>query len=740
MPFNTHVLIVWLLTALSFITPFTAVAGSLYEQELAELQQRAGKGETVRVIVQFKLAIEPEANISRVAAKSQRQKINDVRNRVLERLSQKLQSRLAQNQHSPSFAEVTATIKDFDTIPFFALQADENVLTDILSDPEVDGIYEDKWHSPLLAESTQLIGATTAWAKGATGAGSTVAILDTGVQLNHPFFAGRIVAEACYSTNYATMSSLCPGGIASSTAEGSAADCAANINGCGHGTHVTGIAAGNNGSLFGVAREAKIIAIQVFSRSISGVQSSSSDFIKGLERVYALHNEHNDWNIAAVNMSLGGGQYYGFCDDVNAPAKAIIDQLKAAGIATIVASGNEGYKNSIASPACISSAISVGATDDNDHVAPFSNSAAILDLLAPGATINSSALGGGYIQKQGTSMAAPHVTGAWAILKQLNPSKSVDAILSELELTGTTITDSNNIAKPRINLAEAASGELYPLTVNLRGGLGTITSSPNRIDCGMDCKKSFATDTSVTLTANAASGSSFNGWGGDCSGSAITCQLSMTTTKTVSAEFRGGAYTQPSVKIKIVAPKYSAATEKEAKKILKNPPWTPCLNTPASYGLASPKSVTNFDDQFEFQLTVKNGGYSVADFDLYFYLTNPAAKPSNSESINRAKYLVITNDSSPFTYETYADASNLTPQSMFKSRLSFSGTKKALTAKILVEPDKLKLQQGLWNAVAFLAPSYSPDNDILTNPAKWAAFAMEPFLLGNPIVDAGICQ
>jgi subtilisin family serine protease len=140
-------------------------------------------------------------------------------------------------------------------------------------------------------------------------------------------------------------------------------------------------------------------------------------------------------NIAAANMSLGGGQYTANCDVQQAAIKAAIDNLRSIKIATIIASGNSSYTTAMGSPACISTAVSVGSTGDGsfgattDRVSSFSNSVGFLNLLAPGQWIESSVLNGNYDDLQGTSMAAPHVAGAWAVLKQRKPDATVTEIL-----------------------------------------------------------------------------------------------------------------------------------------------------------------------------------------------------------------------------------------------------------------------------------------------------------------------
>ena len=149
-------------------------------------------------------------------------------------------------------------------------------------------------------------------------------------------------------------------------------------------------------------------------------------------------------------MSLGGGQYTSNCDSDS--LKAIIDNLRAADIATVIASGNSYYKNAMGAPACISTAVSVGATCDSatagfgcttvDDIPSYSNIASFISLLAPGSLISSSTPGTNTFQSwHGTSMATPHVAGAWALMKQRNPNATVSEVLAALQNTGTIVDD-----------------------------------------------------------------------------------------------------------------------------------------------------------------------------------------------------------------------------------------------------------------------------------------------------------
>jgi subtilisin family serine protease len=416
------------------------------------LISKANKYGTVRVIIGVKTNFIPEGRLATGLVQSQRTAIAQTQNVILSKLS----------TYKPT------VITKFQTIPYFAAKLNARALKVLQSDPNIISIQEDIAVPATLMESIPITRANNAWSSGFTGAGQTVAILDTGVDSSHPFLAGKVVSEACYSTTDSTYqsTSLCPNGSAQQAGTGSAVNCTTTIVDCNHGTHVAGIAAGNGSSFSGVAKDAKIIAIQIFSRFDSADQcqplpapcilSYASDQIRALEQVYNLRSS---FSIAAANMSLGGGSYTTNCDASYGNLKAIVDNLRSVGIATVIAAGNDGSIDGLSFPACISSAISVGSTKDGssggnaDEVSNFSNSASFLSLLAPGEAIYSSVPGGNYANFYGTSMAAPHVTGAWAIFKQRNPSASVADTLANFQNTGIPVTDPRNgIQKSRIRL------------------------------------------------------------------------------------------------------------------------------------------------------------------------------------------------------------------------------------------------------------------------------------------------
>lgn len=359
-------------------------------------------------------------------------------------------------------------------MPEVTLRVDRAGLDRLAAMSGVISVTEDRPLSPTLFESIPLIGADKTQALGLTGAGSVVAVLDTGVATRHPFLSGRVVHEACFSSTDPAegASSLCPDGSGRQEGPGSAdagsGPCGAIPVQCDHGTHVAGIAAGNGRGVpgappGGVAPGADIFAVQVFSRIDSEatcggpepcVIAFHSDVTAGLEKVLDL--KESGMPLVAANLSLGGGRFTAACD--TEPEKPFVDALLTAGVATVVASGNNGFARAVSSPACISSAVAVGSTTKRDEVSPFSNRGPLLDVFAPGSGIlSSSAQFGdwGWEAFSGTSMAAPHVAGAFAVLHQAYPRKNVAQLEALLKGTGKPITY-GGITVPRIQLDAAA--------------------------------------------------------------------------------------------------------------------------------------------------------------------------------------------------------------------------------------------------------------------------------------------
>lgn len=392
----------------------------------------------------------------------------------------------------------------FDRYPLLALDVDAGTLIALSNNRNVVAIQEDKPSPPTLDQSIPLINADAVHGAGFTAAGQAVAILDTGIDQDHPFFGTRIVEQACFSTGGSGDSdsngdgtndrlSLCGNGTANQTGAGSAnAEIARCLNGtaniCDHGSHVAGIAAGSAAGVGaapanGVAPGANIVAIQVFTRfnrpedctdtrpapanAAPCVLSFLSDQILGLERVETLVTQTNPVPIAAANMSLGdASNNTGACD--GDALKVPIDRLLGRQVATVISAGNAGHPAGVGNPGCISTAVTVGSvvgTAPNADALPgYTNRGTLLDLLAPGGgdngvnPITSSVPNNAFAGLSGTSMAAPHVAGAFAVLRAANPTRSAADLLTDLRSNGVAVSYASNtttVTTPRIDLRGA---------------------------------------------------------------------------------------------------------------------------------------------------------------------------------------------------------------------------------------------------------------------------------------------
>ncbi|WP_419706950.1 S8 family serine peptidase [Promicromonospora sp. NFX87] len=265
------------------------------------------------------------------------------------------------------------------------------------------------------ADSSPQIGAPEAWEAGFTGAGVTVAVLDTGIDATHPDLDEAVVGERDFS------------------GKGDVAD------GDGHGTHVASILAGSgeasDGANKGVAPDADLLVGKVLDDNGDGTLSG---VIEGMEWAAA---EGAD----VVNMSLGSLFF-----DVPSPDAVAVDELtEQYGTLFVVSAGNYGElgQGSVGSPGIAAKALTVGAVDDADEVTVYSSrggaDAGLLkpDVVAPGDGIVAARAAGTtagdvvddlHVALSGTSMAAPHVAGAAAVLKQARPDLSNTALKSAL--------------------------------------------------------------------------------------------------------------------------------------------------------------------------------------------------------------------------------------------------------------------------------------------------------------------
>ena len=533
---------------------------------IAELRQKATSEGYVRVIVHFVVpgieelsaasakfwGVDSTADVTR-----SRLQADANLSKAIEDASWKLMAEL----HGTDYEETAR----FQYVPLIALRVSPFALAVLEASPDVLGIEEnipmkliepvqgadvdrdrensknkESTYRPMLTDTAGLIGAKTAWNWGYTGTGWYVAVLDTGIRSSHQFFSGKNIIEACRAIGRDgyTTSGDCPNGLAVQNGPGSAAHYASIYDGYDHGTHVAGIAAGDYGSMSGIAKRANIIAVQVFSKFTAAdcgdspcVLSWPSDQLAGLEYVYSLRGSYN---IASVNMSIGGGIYTSACDYNS--RKPIIDLLRAAGIATVIAAGNDYYCYAVSSPACISTSVAVGSSTKSDGESMFTNWHPIMQkLFAPGSSIRSSTGGSNasYEFWYGTSMAAPHVAGVWAILKQAIPGAGVTQLLNALRDTGigvTSVCDAHATPIPRIRIDRALDSLLNRTLTVKSGANGTTQPAPGTY------AHRLGTQTQVRGIPN--THYEFANWSGDASGTDNPITITMDGDKTIEANFR----------------------------------------------------------------------------------------------------------------------------------------------------------------------------------------------------------
>ena len=352
--------------------------------------------------------------------------------------------------------------------PFATYQLTQRGLEAMLADSNVTWLGLDGSADLSLDVSTGIIDSdllNTAGTQGNGWSGSPVGaaqvvIIDSGVDNDHAAFAGRVVAEACFSAG-----ADCPGGLTSSTAADSADSCTYAVQ-CDHGTHVASIAAGTSytGGHEGVARGARIVAIQVGTDAMPGWSANFSDINSALQ--FAINRKNGGQNVVAVNMSLGinGFARVAACDAENgtfSATQALAANLQNLGVAVVASAGNDNLTG-VSYPACLSSVFAVSATDDSDVPASFTDSGGLTDWFAPGVNIDAAIPGvNTHANKNGTSMAAPHVTGAFALLRGCVDGNGVTitnaSAVSRLNATGVNVTD-NGATRKRINVLDAATG------------------------------------------------------------------------------------------------------------------------------------------------------------------------------------------------------------------------------------------------------------------------------------------
>ena len=283
-----------------------------------------------------------------------------------------------QVMRTPEGTPVDQAMKQIASIPGVRyVEPDTVVRTD--ASPQ-DPYYSSQWFLPH-------IGTMKAWDVEKGSGDLVVAVLDTGVDASHPDLAGRVLNGYDFVGKDGNTSDV-----------------------YGHGTHVAGIIAAsgeNNEGVAGLAWRIKLLPVKVLDDNGSG---SYSNVIAGIR--YAIDN-----GAMVINLSLGGGAR-------SQALQEAVDYARSKGAVVVAAAGNEAHE-SLSYPAACDGVIGVGATDEQDRRTQFSDWGVGLDIMAPGTSVYSDIPGGRYGYKSGTSMAAPQVSGAFALLRSHEPGLSV---------------------------------------------------------------------------------------------------------------------------------------------------------------------------------------------------------------------------------------------------------------------------------------------------------------------------
>ena len=438
-----------LLFALTVLSLSAASPAAVADDISQATRQRISQGEAVRVIVEFAHSAADRTAAAERARRGLRADdgaILALRSQGYRQVKSRVESGDARSDAAP--------VADYSHFPLSVWRVSSAAALDRLrSDPLVLAVFDDTRLKATSVSDLPFIDQPQAAAEGATGAGTTIAVIDGGLGNNYQNYSDfgtcsgvDTPASTCrvvYDQDFYT-------GVNASTETV-------------HGTNVSAIA-------LGVAPGADLAMFDVFE----GSSASISDVLTAMNTAIS---DQAQYDIVAISMSLGDGNSYASpCS--TSPLASAVTAASNAGIITVAASGNSGSKSGLQLPACTPGVVSVGAvyngsygtqswvatadagqectdTSAPDEVTCFSQSASYLTLLGPGTFVIAPGTG---FEESGTSQATPHISGAIAVLRARYPAESLDETIQRMTVSGVADRDAaNSVTTPRLNLLAAVN-------------------------------------------------------------------------------------------------------------------------------------------------------------------------------------------------------------------------------------------------------------------------------------------
>ncbi|MFC0114459.1 S8 family serine peptidase [Kibdelosporangium aridum] len=379
-------------------------------------------------------------------------------------------------ESGPAVAALGQVKRDLPAVRMTAVAAPKQRAADVLETAKTSKIWLNGKAYPSLDQSVPQVGAPAAWQAGHTGAGATIAVLDTGYDPEHPDLRGIVKGEKDFVNE----------GIQDRV---------------GHGTHVASTAAGRGGKYTGVAKGANLLIGKVcqvngcpFDAILDGMQWAADSGAK------------------VVNMSLGGGP-----GDGTGPLETAVNRISAErGTLFVIAAGNYGPRLKVSAPATADAALAVASVNKQDEPSRFSSPgprtgdfAVKPDIAAPGeaivaarakGTLDDVAVDEHYARLDGTSMATPHVAGAAAILAAQHPDWSGQQIKAALMSTANPVSATiYQQGAGRVDVARAVSQAVTANVGSLSMGFVKWPHSKDKVTKPVTYTNSGSTPVTLTL-------------------------------------------------------------------------------------------------------------------------------------------------------------------------------------------------------------------------------------------------